>query len=334
VFLSNLLSGLVVGLVFGIVLQRGRFCFNTALRGMLFHKDYTLMKAVGAAIAIEMIGFQLFASTGLLQLYPRGLYWGANILGGFMFGVGMAIAGGCIMGITYRSGEGAFGSLVAVIGFAVGGGITLSDLVVSFRNTFQAMTEIQFHGLSPTIPLAVGVPSWFVIVPLSTLLLLVVARSYQKEKETGSNTMPSRNGWYWWRTGIAIGLISVISYPVAEAGGRSSPLALTGGYVGILGAVVYQNLGFMGWEQTMALGALLGAAVAALFDRECKIQIPTLKALTQSFLGGLMMGVGAILGDGCNITAILIGVPLLSLGGILAGAFMVLGCFAASWLTK
>jgi uncharacterized membrane protein YedE/YeeE len=302
---------------------------------MLLRKDYTLMKAIGAAIAIEMIGFQLFASIGLLQLYPRGLYWGANILGGFMFGVGMTIAGGCIMGITYRSGEGVFGSMLAVIGFAIGGGVTLSNLIVSFRNTLQTVTEIQFNGLSPTVPLALGVSPWLVIVPLSAVLLLIVGWSYRNEKRTHCKaTSFVGNGWYWWRTGIAIGLISVISYPLAEAAGRTSPLALTGGYVGILGSAAYQDLGFIGWEQTMALGALLGAAVAALIARESKLQIPTVKGAVESLLGGLMMGVGAILGDGCNITTVLIGVPLLSLGGILAGSFMILGCGAASYVMK
>jgi uncharacterized protein len=46
----------------------------------------------------------------------------------------------------------------------------------------------------------------------------------------------------------------------------------------------------------------------------------------------LVMGVGAVLGDGCNITTILIGVPLFSIGGILAGTFTILGCWTAAYL--
>jgi hypothetical protein len=78
VVISNILSGLLIGLVFGIALQRGRFCFNSAFRDTLLFKDYSIIKAIGAAIAIEMVGFQLLSDLGLVRLHPRGLYWGAD----------------------------------------------------------------------------------------------------------------------------------------------------------------------------------------------------------------------------------------------------------------
>jgi hypothetical protein len=105
---------------------------------------------------------------------------------------------------------------------------------------------------------------------------------------------------------------------------------MTGGYVALLATIVNLNADYISWETAMVLGAIGGAAIAAVLAKEWKIRIPRPRLLAQSLLGGLIMGVGAVIGDGCNIATILIGVPLLSLGSILAGAFTVLGCWTAA----
>ena len=45
--MDPVLTGLFVGIAFGFVLQRGRFCMNSAFRDIVTLKDYTLLKAVG-----------------------------------------------------------------------------------------------------------------------------------------------------------------------------------------------------------------------------------------------------------------------------------------------
>jgi uncharacterized membrane protein YedE/YeeE len=333
VVVANILSGLVIGLVFGIALQRGRFCFNSAFRDTLMFKDYTIIKAIGVAIAVEMVGFQLLSDLGLVQLYPRGFYWGANILGGFMFGVGMVIAGGCISGATYRTGEGMVGSMLALVGIAIGAASTLNYSLAPIKDLLQNATKIQIKGLSPTIPLVLGVSPWVLIIPVFALFLFSAQRSYRRERKAKSDPISLfGQSWPWWFSGIIVGVVAVISYPVAETAGRTTPLAMTGGYVGILAIFVNQDIQYMGWEQAMVIGAIFGAGIAALLAREWKVRVPPAKMLAQSLLGGLVMGVGAVLGDGCNITTILIGVPLLSLGGILAGTFTILGCWTAAYM--
>ena len=49
--------GIPVGLLFGFALSRGRFCMNSAFRDIIVLKDYDLLKAVGVAIIVSMIGF-------------------------------------------------------------------------------------------------------------------------------------------------------------------------------------------------------------------------------------------------------------------------------------
>jgi uncharacterized membrane protein YedE/YeeE len=41
----------------------------------------------------------------------------ANIFGGFLFGLGIVMAGGCASGIVYRLGEGQVSAIIAIFGF-------------------------------------------------------------------------------------------------------------------------------------------------------------------------------------------------------------------------
>jgi heme/copper-type cytochrome/quinol oxidase subunit 2 len=225
------------------------------------------------------------------------------------------------------------GSMLALVGIAIGAAATLNYSLAPVKTFLQSATMIEVNGLSPTIPLELGVSPWFIIIPVLVLFTFFAQKSYRRENKTKRDPLSLfGQSWPWWFAGIMVGIIAVISYPVAEAAGRTTPLAMTGGYVGILATIVTGNLQSVGWEQAMVVGAILGAAIAALMAREWKIRIPPVRMLGQSILGGLIMGIGAVLGDGCNITTILIGVPLLSLGGILAGGFTILGCWTTAYL--
>src|SRR3990170_4612003 len=159
-----------------------------------------------------------------------------------MFGVGMVIAGGCISGATYRTGEGMVGSMLALGSIAVGAAVTISYPLSPIKNLLQTATKIQINGLSPTISLALGVSPWFIIIPVFALFVLFAQRSYRREKKTKSDPISLfGHSWPWWFSGIIVGAVAVISYPVAEAAGRSTPLAMPGVYVGILAALVNQD---------------------------------------------------------------------------------------------
>ena len=84
-----------------------------------------------------------------------------------------------------------------------------------------------------------------------------------------------------------------------------------------------QNL--MRWEALLVIFAIVGAVISARTSGEFKLRAPAPKLLIQTFFGGALMGFGAVVAGGCNIGHIRSGVPQLSLGSILSGAFIVLG---------
>ncbi|MFQ5917311.1 MAG: YeeE/YedE thiosulfate transporter family protein, partial [Candidatus Binatia bacterium] len=117
--LEKLFLGLGVGLLFGFALQRGRFCMYTAFRDALLIKDLTLFKAYLLALLIQIVLVHLFIQWGMVSMGANPFFWLGAITGGFIFGIGMTLAGGCSSSSFYRVGEGMVGSFVVVLTFII-----------------------------------------------------------------------------------------------------------------------------------------------------------------------------------------------------------------------
>jgi uncharacterized protein len=330
-------TGLGLGILFGFALQRGRFCMNSAFRDILVLKDYALIKSVAVAILVGMAGFAIMGMTGIVQLNPKHLFWGANILGGLVFGVGMVLAGGCASGITYRAGEGMVGAMSAIAGFSLAGLMAAMGVFKPFVASLQESTKVTLAGGEPlTLANIFGLPQYVMalgIVLVAAVLWVYLARR-NREEEYGYDeqlTLGERifkRGWGWLATGVVIGVISIIAFPLSAAAGRNYPLGITGGWVATFRTLITgENL--MSWEAFLVLGVVVGAAIAALIAREIGLRAPAPKVILQTFAGGFLMGFGAVCSSGCNVGHILSGVPQLSIGSIVGGISIVLG----AWIT-
>lgn len=333
-------TGLGVGLLFGFALQRGRFCMNSAFRDIILLKDYTLLKAVGVAILVEMIGFEVLALTGVVTLNPKPLFWGANIIGGFVFGIGMVLAGGCASGITYRVGEGMVGAMSAIVGFGLAGLMTAGGVLKPIKDYLQSSTKVLTpDGKSLTLANIIGVPHYILAFGIAVAAIIIWVALAGRKKEEESFGAPAktlserifRRGWGWLGTGIVIGLIGILAYPASAAAGRNYPLGITGGWIGTWSALIKPDTPFS-WEALEVIGAVFGALIAALIAKEFAIRAPAPKVLLQTFAGGFLMAFGAVTSKGCNIGHILSGVPMLSIGSIVGGMFIVLGAWFAAYL--
>ena len=69
----------------------------------------------------------------------------ANILGGFLFGLGIVLAGGCASGIVYRIGEGQLSALIAILGFFFGAVMTADGLLSPVNNYLKGF-KVEING--------------------------------------------------------------------------------------------------------------------------------------------------------------------------------------------
>ncbi len=327
--MEAVLTGLFVGVLFGFILQRGRFCMNSAFRDAILLKDNVLLKTVFAALLVELVGFALMDAVGAIAINPKPFWWGANLLGSFIFGIGMVLAGGCASGITYRTGEGMVGSMTAVLGLATAGFFTAAGFLKPFKANLQAATTVSgADGNALTLHGILGMDYTTLALIIAVIAIAVwyfVAKSKNEECEADP-------GWGWLNTGILVGLVGILAFPLSAAAGRNYPLGITAGWIGVVKKILNFSEVSMGWLSWMVLGIIVGGFIAALISKEFKFRAPKPIVLVQTFVGGLLMGFGAVTSGGCNIGHLLSGVPQLSLGSILAGLSIVLGAWAASYV--
>jgi len=336
-FMYALIGGLIVGVLFGFVLQRGRFCMNSAFRDIILLKEFKLAKAVVIALITLMIGFAIFAMAGVIDLAPFPLkIWGA-VVGGLVFGIGMVLAAGCASGTTYRVGEGMIGSLVAGFGLTLGALMTKFGVLVEVKNALQA-TVI---GTGPALTLfgefnTTWTPVFMLILGIvgAVLTFYFWGLPALKKRTEGEplikfdNAVESifKKAYPWWVTGIVIGIIGTVAYIVANG-----VLGITGGWMDLslwltTGDVVV-------WAGFIIVGAILGSFISAFISGEFKIRVPKDGLiLLKQLIGGILMGFGAVTAMGCNITNILGGVPQLSLHSIITGACIMFGSWIMAYL--
>lgn len=335
--MTPVLYGLLVGILFGFALQRGRFCMNSAIRDTILLKDTTLLKSVGAAILVGMVGFALMAMGGLIKISPTPFFWGANLVGGFIFGTGMVLAGGCASGITYRVGEGMVSALSALIGLSAAATWTAMGFLTPIKDSLQKGTKIMVGEANPTLANIFGLSHTVVALVLAVIILGIwyfVARNNQDDEPKSNDPLVKRifkNGWGWLATGIVIGLINMLAFYSSTLAGRSYALAITSGWLTIvkLGMSVPETK--MGWDAWLVIGIIVGAFIASLIAGEFKIRWPGWKMILQTFVGGLLMGFGAVTSAGCNVTHILSGLPQLGIGSLVGAIAIVLGAWLMAW---
>lgn len=332
-----ILGGLIIGILFGFALQRGRFCMNSAIRDSILLQDFTLLKAVGIALLVQLIGFTVLAMMNVITLSPKPLFWGAQLVGGFIFGIGMVLAGGCASGITYRVGEGMIGAISAVIGLAIGGSLTAMGFLKPIMSFLQTNTKITVgEGASPTLANILGLNHSLVAIIIFVIAVVVwwfLAKDKEKE-EAGTGSLADRifkQGWKWFPTGIVIGIIGILAFISSAQAGTNYPLRITSGWITFVKLILPMEAS-MNWDGYLILGIIIGAFIAALIAGEFKLRFPGWGLLGQTFIGGLLMGFGAVTGGGCNVTHIISGLPQLSLGSALATIAIVLGAWATSYL--
>lgn len=106
------------GLGFGFIISRAQICFTSAFRDLFITGRGYMAKAVILGMLVSTIGVFSYIMLGM----PPKIFWAAPnaIIGGFLFGFGIVIAGGCECGWMYRAVEGQMHYIVVGIGNVIG----------------------------------------------------------------------------------------------------------------------------------------------------------------------------------------------------------------------
>lgn len=336
-----LLSGLIVGVLFGFVLQRGRYCMNSAFRDIIFINDFTLLRSYLLALLIAIIGANFLEDIGLMGgsgLRRQSFNIVANIIGGYIFGLGIVIAGGCGSGIIYRMGEGYVSAFVATLGFASSLVATIHGPIkpiMQFLKSFKISIGSGEDAVSnPALWDLFGGQSikWVTIAVIAAIIILVILKGKPFAKGP-------KKGYSWSLTGLLLGIILILALWASNYwGGQTRGLSAAGPTAEAYLALTFGNsmskfdpmFDFWGifkgtWSALYILGIPLGAYLSAKGLGEFKLQAPPASEIMRVFGGSLIMGFGAATAGGCTVGHALTGVSSLALSSIVATIFMILG---------
>lgn len=117
---SKLLLGLLTGILFGFFLQKGRAAKFSVITGQLLLRDWTVVKIMLTAVAVGSVGVYILVSLGVASLHVKPAMVGGVVVGGLMFGAGMAVLGYCPGTSVAACGEGRKDAMVGVLGMLSG----------------------------------------------------------------------------------------------------------------------------------------------------------------------------------------------------------------------
>jgi uncharacterized protein len=333
--LQMLLTGLLCGALLGFVMQRGRFCLTGGFRDMYLAKDNRMFYALLIAIAIQSVGVYTLIQTGIIQFTAGAFPWMAVIIGSFIFGIGIVLAGGCATGTWYRAGEGLIGSWIALFGYMLMSTIMKSGPLLPLNTSMQSV-QLSKNSIAESTGLSI----WIFIAVFVAIVLWIVTRELRKPKVMIPSLKPKRSGlahilfekrWHPFFTAVLVGLIAILAWPLSEATGRMSGLGITTPSANILQYLVTGDVKIINWGVFLVLGIFLGSFIAAKASREFRFRMPDVKTGISSFIGGLLMGCGASLAGGCSIGNGLVMTAMMTWQGWVSLAFMILGTWTASY---
>ncbi len=131
---------LLIGLGFGFALERAGFSSSRRLAGIFYFTDMAVLKVMFTALITAMLGFSYLLAFGWIrldQVFLMPTIYGAQIVGGLLFGVGFVMGAWCPGTAVAGLAAGRIDALVFLLG-AVGGSILFNELFPLIRPLYTA----------------------------------------------------------------------------------------------------------------------------------------------------------------------------------------------------
>lgn len=166
---------LAIGFGFGACLQRAGLARYDVIVNVFRFRDLAVLEFLMSALVTSSIGIALLSTLGLAPPLPvPATYVVGNLLGGLVFGAGMALSGFCPGTIAAGAGEGRLDTL-----FAGGAGLVAGALAygLAYDAIMPAISKIARLGNVTLAEIAHAEP-WLVVVvfvEMAAIVLYLVA---------------------------------------------------------------------------------------------------------------------------------------------------------------
>ncbi|BBO05309.1 MULTISPECIES: YeeE/YedE family protein [Bradyrhizobium] len=299
--------GLAAGAVLGVAGRAGRFCTLAMLEDAFFGSDFRRLKSFALAAAVALLATQALAAFGIVDL-SRSIYLtasiglGGAIIGGLMFGVGMALVGTCGFGTLVRVGGGDLRAIVVFLVLGLSALATMRGITGMLRLMLIEPLSVRLpEGSTQTLTSLLGAGSAMraiLVVAISAALAfwaLADGRLIRSPRLLASGlTVGAAIAFGWFATGW----LADDEFDPARVSSLS--------FVAPLGDAILYVATFSGARLNFGIGSVAGVVAgsfaAAMLARGFRWEAcDDARELKRHMIGALLMGIGGIMSMGCTI---------------------------------
>lgn len=297
--------GLFGGVLLGLAARLGRFCTLGAIEDYLYGENDLRMRmwilAIGCGVvgSFGLMAMGVFDPASSFYLSQR---WSplASVVGGGLFGYGMAMAGNCGYGALARLGGGDLRAFVIVLVMGISAYVTLSGPL--------AWVRVALFPSTPAGPVPNGIAHTLGdVTGLSVAAIgLVIGGLFIAVALTGGRLRNSRTSVFW---AVAVGIAVTSAWAgmqyVHDNGFGDLPV-VSHTFSAPIGEAILYSMTASGQTLSFGIGSVAGVLVGAFFGSLIKghfrweaCEDP--RELRRQIMGAALMGVGAVIALGCSI---------------------------------
>ena len=333
------LWGFLVAVAFGAIANKTNFCTMGAVSDWVNMGDKNRLRAWFLAIGVAILGSQLLQAQGYIDL-NKSIYLSANfgwlghLLGGFLFGVGMTLGGGCGQRTLVRVGGGNLKSLVVMLLMGITAYMTLRGLlalvrlnVIEVTNIDLAARNITDQSMATLIQAVTGATDakavrW-IVAGITGLGFTIYALANSEFRRSFRNLF----------AGVSIGLFIVAGWYITGKIGfdEFEPVRLES-YTFV--APVAENVNYLmtftgstiNFGIAAVFGIIAGSFLYAVLSGNFHIETFSSRGdMVNHIFAGVLMGFGGVIALGCTIGQGVTGMSTLALGAVITLTMIIFG---------
>ena len=317
---------LLFGIIFAVILRYAKLNKNDVIIGNAILKDLTVLKTLLTAMGVGAVILSIEIALGLAGFHIKPFLAGGIVLGGILFGIGMAILGYCPGTLAISLGEGSLDALAGILGGLLGG-FTFTWLLPSIHTVLgPSYGNISLKSLTQEHP----VLYFILVVILSAVFVFLAFLLHKSEQKTNKNP-----NYRWLYSGIALAVLNGVVFLKVTTNrpiGASTSYPYVSDYItGLTNNGYFAKIHVPGhWELIFLAGAFLTALVFSLLDGSFQFKsvysvwatakgTSIKKRLIWAFIAGFILLFGARTAGGCTSGHILSGGMQFALSSLVFG---------------
>jgi len=325
----------VFGALFGLIIQYASLNKYNVISGQSELKNNTVVKTILITLGVGAILLSVIIGLGFASFHVKPFILGGIVLGGLIFGSGMAILGYCPGTLAISVGEGSLDAVVGIIG-GLFGGLVFTILLPNIKWLIGInLGKISLFSLIGSHP----VLYYIVAFAIGSLFIYTAFFINRKEKNTNNK---------WLISGILLAVLNSIVFLTATT---NRPIGASTSYPYLADLLAnktntdyFAKIATPGnWEMIFLFGAMIAAFIVSLIKKEFQFRLiysnwekqkgnSKIKRIIWAFIGGFILIFGARMAGGCTSGHIISGGMQLALSSLIFALFVFIGLVATGKL--